>query len=104
MAVTHTTDQTFMEDIQNGLTLVDFWAPWCGPCRMIAPVLDELASELGDSAKIAKLNVDENPGVSSALKVMSIPTLILFKDGQPVEGVVGVQSKAALKQLIEKHQ
>ncbi|MEJ8306715.1 thioredoxin [Saccharibacillus sacchari] len=103
MAVTHTSDQTFMNDIQNGLTLVDFWAPWCGPCRTIAPILDELDGELAGSAKIAKLNVDENPQISDAIGVKSIPTLVLFKDGQPVEGVVGVQSKAALKQLIEKH-
>ncbi|CAM4364497.1 thioredoxin [Saccharibacillus endophyticus] len=103
MAVTHTSDQTFMNDIQNGLTLVDFWAPWCGPCRTIAPILDELDGELAGSAKIAKLNVDENPQISDAVGVKSIPTLVLFKDGQPVEGVVGVQSKAALKQLIEKH-
>jgi len=103
MAVTHTSDQTFMNDIQNGLTLVDFWAPWCGPCRTIAPILDELDGELAGSAKIAKLNVDDNPQISDAVGVKSIPTLVLFKDGQPVEGVVGVQSKAALKQLIEKH-
>ncbi|AWB46072.1 thioredoxin [Paenibacillus sp. CAA11] len=103
MAVAHTNDQTFASDIQSGLTLVDFWAPWCGPCRMIAPVLEELDQELGGAASIAKLNVDENPETAQAFKVMSIPTLILFKDGKPVDGAVGVQSKSALQEMINKH-
>lgn len=103
MAVTHTSDQTFMQDVQDGLTLVDFWAPWCGPCRTIAPILDELDTELAGSAHIIKLNVDENPQISGAIGVKSIPALVLFKNGQPVEGVVGVQSKNALKQMIDKH-
>lgn len=103
MAVTHTSDQTFMQDVQDGLTLVDFWAPWCGPCRTIAPILDELDTELAGSAHIVKLNVDENLQISGAIGVKSIPALVLFKNGQPVEGVVGVQSKSALKQMIDKH-
>lgn len=103
MAISQTTDQTFADDIKNGLTLVDFWAPWCGPCRMIAPILDELDRELGNEASIAKLNVDENPITAQGFGVMSIPTLILFKDGMPVEGVVGVQSKNALIEMISKH-
>ncbi|MEK4439338.1 thioredoxin [Paenibacillus sp. FSL K6-2862] len=103
MGVSHTTDKTFENDIQNGLTLVDFWAPWCGPCRMLAPVLDELDLEMGDEATITKLNVDENPIISQAFRVMSIPTLILFKDGKPIESLTGVQSKKALKNMISKH-
>ncbi|WP_149096444.1 thioredoxin [Paenibacillus terrae] len=103
MGISHTTDQTFKKDIQSGLTLVDFWVPWCGPCRMIAPVLDELDQEMGGEAKITKLNVDENPATARAFGVMSIPTLILFKDGKPIDTVTGVQSKNALKEMISKH-
>ena len=85
-----------------GVTLVDFWAPWCGPCRMIAPILDELAGELKDKAKIVKINVDENPLVAGQFGVMSIPTLLLFKNGQKVDQKVGGQAKPALKAFIEQ--
>lgn len=103
MAVVHVSDSTFGTEVEGqGTVLVDFWAPWCGPCKMIAPILDELSGEV--EAKIAKVNVDENPESASRFGVMSIPTLILFKDGQPVDKVVGVNSKDALKNLIGKHQ
>ncbi|GGA35436.1 thioredoxin [Paenibacillus physcomitrellae] len=103
MAIVNVSDSTFKNEVEGqGTVLVDFWAPWCGPCKMIAPILDELAGEV--DATIAKVNVDENPESASRFGVMSIPTLILFKDGQPVDKVVGVNSKEALKSLITKHQ
>ncbi|MFC4355971.1 thioredoxin [Chryseomicrobium palamuruense] len=103
MAVTHTTDASFAQDIQEGLVLVDFWAPWCGPCKMIAPVLEELDGELSDKVKITKLDVDENQATASQYGVMSIPTLILFKDGEPVDKVIGYQPKENLANLVSKH-
>ena len=103
MALYDVNDAGFKEEIGNGLTLVDFWAPWCGPCKMIAPILEELAPEIEGKADIAKLNVDENQATASEYEVMSIPTLILFKDGEPVDKVVGFQPKEQLAALIEKH-
>lgn len=104
MAIVNVTDQSFSNEVGSGTVLVDFWAPWCGPCKMIAPILEELDGEVGDSVKIAKVNVDDNPESASKFGVMSIPTLILFKDGQPVDKVVGFQSKDALKSLVGRHQ
>ena len=76
--------------------LVDFWAPWCGPCRMVGPILEEIASEQEQNIKIVKLNVDENQAVAGALKVFNIPTMILYKDGQPVDKIVGAMRKQDL--------
>ncbi|WP_248927790.1 thioredoxin [Paenibacillus hamazuiensis] len=105
MAIVNVSDQTFSNEVEgSGTVLVDFWAPWCGPCKMIAPVLEELDGEFGGSVKIAKVNVDDNPESASRFGVMSIPTLIIFKDGQPVDKVVGFQSKDALKNVITRHQ
>lgn len=103
MAIVHATDGSFASDIAEGLVLVDFWAAWCGPCKMIAPVLEELDAEIGDKVKIAKLDVDNNQATAAAFQVMSIPTLLLFKDGQVVDKTVGFQPKEALKAFIEKH-
>ncbi len=103
MAVIHATEENFAQEIATGLVLVDFYADWCGPCKMIAPVLEELATELQGVAKIVKVNVDHCPGVASQFKVMSIPTLILFKDGQAVQQTVGFQPKSSLLSLIESH-
>ena len=87
---------------ENHLTLVDFWATWCGPCRMIAPIVEELAGETQDVA-FGKVNVDEESEAAVALGIQAIPTLILFKDGQPVDKAVGVQSKEALKAMIDRN-
>ncbi|MFC3883620.1 thioredoxin [Bacillus songklensis] len=103
MAILHVTDQTFDAEIKEGLVFADFWAPWCGPCKMIAPVLEELDREVGDQVKIIKLDVDENPETTRDFEVMSIPTLILFKDGEVVEKVIGYQPKEVLAELISKH-
>jgi thioredoxin 1 len=104
MAIVNVSDQSFKAEVEGeGTVLVDFWAPWCGPCKMIAPVLEELDKEI-ETLKIAKLNVDDNPESASRFGVMSIPTLIVFKDGQPVDKVVGFQSKDALKNVVARHQ
>jgi thioredoxin 1 len=94
------TKENFTQSIESGVALVDFWAPWCGPCKMQLPIVEELSTELEGQAVIAKINVDEQPELASQFGVMSIPTLILFKDGQPVDKMVGVQSKDALKSKI----
>ena len=85
MSVKQISDATFNNEIEAGIVLVDFWAPWCGPCKIIAPILDELSAEIGDAAKIVKINVDDNPESASKYNVMSIPTLLVFKDGQLVD-------------------
>ena len=92
------TDDSFSTDVLSSSTpvLVDFWATWCGPCKMIAPVLEEIASEKQGSLTVAKLDVDANPATARDFQVVSIPTLILFKDGKPVKRIVGTKGKAAL--------
>jgi thioredoxin 1 len=103
MAISNVTDQTFVTETSEGLVLADFWAPWCGPCKMIAPVLEEIDAELDGKIKIVKLDVDENQETAVKFGVMSIPTLILFKDGEAVDKVIGFQPKEALVNLITKH-
>lgn len=95
------TKENFNETVAQGVSLIDFWAPWCGPCKMQLPIVEELSEELKGQATIAKVNVDEEPELASQFGVMSIPTLILFKDGQPVDKLVGLQSKAALQSKIQ---
>ncbi|BBI36252.1 thioredoxin [Cohnella abietis] len=102
MAVVVTKDN-FTENVAQGVSLLDFWAPWCGPCKMQLPIVEELSTELEGTATIAKVNVDEEPELASQFGVMSIPTLILFKDGQPVDKLVGLQSKDSLKAKIQSH-
>ncbi len=103
MAIINATDADFAENVKEGVVLVDFWAPWCGPCKMIAPVLEELSGEVEGKANIVKVNVDDNQATASQFGIMSIPTLLLFKDGEVAEKVVGFQPKEALAQLVEKH-
>ncbi len=95
------TKDTFNQTISQGVSLIDFWAPWCGPCKMQTPIIEELSAELKGKANIAKVNVDDEPELASQFGVMSIPTLILFKDGQPVDKLVGLQSKAALQSKLQ---
>lgn len=94
-------DTNFQSEINQGVTLVDFYADWCGPCRMIAPIVEELANEMSGKAKIAKLDIDSSQETTSQFGVTSIPTLILFKEGKEVKRVVGVKDKEALQSLIE---
>ncbi|RIN79373.1 thioredoxin [Staphylococcus simulans] len=103
MALIKVTDSDFNEQVQNGVKLVDFWATWCGPCKMIAPVLEELAQDFDGKADVLKLDVDENPNTAAKFEVMSIPTLIVFKDGKPVDKVVGFQPKENLAEVLNKH-
>jgi len=102
MKINEITDETFeVEVLQSDKpTLVDFWAPWCGPCKAQAPILDAVSDELGATAKIVKLNVDENQQTSAHYGVMSIPTLIVFKDGKVTEQMVGLQQKEELKKKL----
>ena len=99
------TDETFNQAVlkSDTPTLVDFWAVWCGPCRMVAPVVDEIAREQGSKLRVMKLDVDENQNTAMAYGVMSIPTLILFKDGQPVERIVGFRPKSDMEKKILPH-
>ncbi len=97
------TDSSFETEVLTGAgpVVVDFWAEWCGPCKLIAPVLDELASEYDGKVKVTKLNVDENPSTSAKFGVRSIPTLLFFKDGQIVDQVIGAVSKSDLKKRFD---
>ncbi|HET7656873.1 MAG TPA: thioredoxin [Bacillales bacterium] len=104
MAIVKATDQNFTEETSEGLVLADFWAEWCGPCKMIAPVLEEIDTEMSDKVKIVKLDVDNNQETAGNFGVMSIPTLIFFKNGEIVDKVVGYQPKEALVEVINKHQ
>ncbi|MPY77265.1 MAG: thioredoxin [Actinophytocola sp.] len=92
------TDASFNDDVlgSDKPVLVDFWATWCGPCKMVAPVLEEIATEHADKLTVAKLDIDQNPGTARDFQVMSVPTLILFQGGKPVKQIVGAKAKAAL--------
>ncbi|MEN6407574.1 MAG: thioredoxin [Thermoguttaceae bacterium] len=102
--VNELSDQQFEAEVlkSNEPVLVDFWAPWCGPCRMIAPVVEELASENQGALKVAKVNIDESPNTASAYGVSSIPTIMLFKGGEVIDRFVGVQPKKRLQDAIDQ--
>ena len=97
------TDASFVNDVlqSDKLVLVDFWAEWCGPCRKVAPILEEIANELGDKVTVVKLDIDANPETARAYRVMSVPTLTIFKGGKPVQSVAGAKPKAEIIRLIE---
>lgn len=96
------TDSTLLSEVQKGITLVEFWAPWCGPCKMLGPVLEELEEELAPKVKIAKLNIDENEIIANQLGIRSIPTMVLYQSGQPLERIVGYKPKEVLKDYLIK--
>jgi thioredoxin 1 len=99
------TDTNFDQSVikANQPVVVDFWAEWCGPCRRLAPTIDELATDYDGRVVVGKLNVDENPAIQSRFSIMGIPTVLIFKGGEIVEQVVGLADKSALKKLIDKH-
>ena len=103
MATKTVTDDSFQQDVisASGPVLVDFWAEWCGPCRMIAPALEEISREMGERVTVAKLNIDDNPDAPAKYGVRGIPTMILFKNGQPAATKVGAAPKSALQSWLE---
>jgi thioredoxin 1 len=103
--VTEVSDSSFAEDVlqSDRPVLVDFWAVWCAPCRMLEPTVDAVAEKYAANARVVKVNVDENPGISQRYGIKGIPTLILFKNGKEAERVVGATSKEAIARMIDKH-
>lgn len=97
------TDSSFEKTISKGVTLVDFWAPWCAPCRIQGPIVNDLANDMQGKAKVGKLDVDQNPKTASKLGIRNIPTIFVFKDGKVVKQFVGVKPKPVLAKEIEKH-
>jgi thioredoxin 1 len=105
MSAAAVTDASFKQEVLDSEVpvLVDFWAPWCGPCRMVAPVVEEIAQQYQEKIKVVKVNTDENPNVASQYGIRSIPTLMIFKGGQRVDMVVGAVPRTTLANTIEKH-
>jgi len=98
------TDASFRQEVLEhpGFVLVDFWAPWCMPCRILGPIIDKLAQEYAGRVKVVKLNTDENPAMSAKYEIMAIPTLIIFKDGQPIQNIAGLLPESHLKQILDQ--
>lgn len=105
MGALHLDQNNFKSEVLSSTTpvLVDFWAEWCGPCKMLSPIIDQLAGELGAKMKVAKLNVDEAPDLAGQYNVMSIPTLLIFKNGEPVDQIVGAMPKDKLLAKLTPH-
>ena len=105
MSVVQTTGENFENEVlkSEGLVLVDFWAPWCGPCRMLGPILEELEKEMGEKVKVCKVNVDEEGGLAQQYGIMSIPAVFLFKGGEVVETMIGLQPKESFEEVLKKH-
>lgn len=105
MSVLHLTSADFKEQIidYEGVALVDFWAPWCGPCQMVGPVLEELEKEMGEKIKVAKVNVDEEGALGQEYQIMSIPAVFVFKNGEIVERLIGAMAKESYMEAINKH-
>ena len=105
MSLLHLTDSNFQEEVLDfkGLVLVDFWAEWCGPCRVLGPVIEELAEDMGEKVKVCKMDVDAQREIAGKYGIMSIPTVMLFKDGEVVETLIGLRDKGSFVQAIEDH-
>lgn len=105
MSITEVIDSSFYDEVINtkGLVLVDFWAPWCGPCRMIGPIVDEIAQQYGDQLKIVKINTDKNPNTATEYGIRSIPTVMIFSDGDKIDMVIGSVPKSTLVARLEKY-
>lgn len=105
MAILHLTDENFEKEVVNGkgLTLVDFWATWCPPCRMLGPIIEEVANEVGDKYKIVKVDVDQANETASKYGIMSVPTMVIFKEGKEIERLVGARPKEEIITILENH-
>jgi len=105
MSVVHVTGENFDSEVlkSKSLVLVDFWAPWCGPCRMLGPILEELEKEMGEKVKVCKVNVDEESALAQQYGIMSIPAVFVFKDGEMVETMIGLQPKESFEEVVKKY-
>ncbi|MDD4381782.1 MAG: thioredoxin [Candidatus Dojkabacteria bacterium] len=105
MSEVHLTDESFQSEVKDykGVVLVDFWAPWCGPCRMLGPIIEDVAKDMGEKVKVGKVNVDEEGSLAQEFQIMSIPAVYIFKDGQVVESMIGLQPKESYIDALNKH-
>lgn len=103
MAVVALNEENFKAETANGIVLIDFWAEWCGPCQQMLPLLDQFSDKVGDKMTVGKVNVDENPELAGQFRVMSIPTIVVLKDGEMVDQMVGVQSADKLNEVTAKY-